>query len=87
MIRLDIDDSIVNVQEGESVFRTVITSGFSYGAIPLHVTVLNYSTFASGGYNLDDFFDPASTPSISGDGMSLIIACSNCKYSYHLFIP
>ena len=68
MVRLDIDGGIADIPEGVAVFTTLSASGFSYGAIPVRVSLLNYSAFASRGYNLDDFFDPASIPSNSADG-------------------
>ena len=71
VISLESDQGVIDVMEGDSdvtASGTFSISGFSYGAIPLRVSFLNYSAYESRGFNLRDDFASADIPQNSADG-------------------
>ena len=59
--------------EGEDIDLQIETSGFSYGSIPLRLSLLTYSEFVSAGNNLEDHFDSNTIPPVSADGKDTLL--------------
>lgn len=56
------EDELFIVEEGEVLTLLVATSGFSYGDIPLNVSLITYADYAALGFNLETEFSSALVP-------------------------
>ena len=72
MFELRSREGLIDIIEGESVSNDVLTSGFSYGAVPIRVSTMTYSEFTAGGYNLSDSFDSDQIPTDAADGRLML---------------
>ena len=68
VIELQSDEGLIDALEGEVAYRQILASGFSYGAIPVRVSILTYSEYAARGFNLSDEFDFDVIPPNAADG-------------------
>ena len=81
MIRLvGSEDGVLNGYEGEDIDLQLETSGFSYGNIPLRVSLLSYSEFEMAGYSLEDHFESDIT-SFPADGKTALLSNSKTEDS------
>ena len=67
------ENGVFDGYEGEDIDLQIETSGFSYGNIPLRVSLLSYSQFVMAGNNLEDHFDPNTIPPFSADGKDTLL--------------
>ena len=83
VIALESDQGLIDVVEGDRDITAgsiiITTSGFSYGAIPLWVSLLNYTAYESRGFNLRDGFESADIPANSADGKLLIFVIETSR--------
>ena len=63
------DEGIIDIVEGAIALNPLVSSGFSYGAVPIRVTSFTYSQFAERGYTLEDSFDSGDIPMDAADGV------------------
>lgn len=66
------DEGLIDIIEGKDVVNYVLTSGFSYGAVPIRVSTMTYSEFTAGGYNLSDSFDSDQIPVDAANGRLML---------------
>ena len=64
------------IEEGEQLTLLIATNGFSYGDIPLNVSLITYSHYAALGFTLEDEFSSALVPEDA----------ATCKPSYNRVI-
>ena len=64
-------DGIIDIIEGVPFTNILTTSGFSYGNIPIRISILTYSEYAASGNDLEDDFDPSEIPMDAADGMNV----------------
>ena len=86
VIALESEQGLIDVVEGDhyniAIAGSITISGFSYGAIPLHVSLLTYSAYyESRGSNLRDEFESAVIPANSADG-KLPVVIENSRHLY-----
>lgn len=65
--------AVFNVTEGELLSLTLFSDGFSYGVIPVTVSLLTYSEYTDLGLNLTDAFDLDDIPEDEADGKHFLI--------------
>ena len=58
--------------EGEEYEEELLSSGFSYGTVPIRVYSLTYSEYAATGFNLEDSFDTNIIPANAANGLLLL---------------
>ena len=56
------DGELFIIEEGETLTLLIAASGFSYGNIPLNVSLITYSDYAALGFTLEDEFSSALVP-------------------------
>ena len=84
VITLESEQGLIDVVEGDfhATAGSITTSGFSYGAIPLHVSLLTYSAYESRGFNLREEFESAVIPATSADGkLPILVVIENSRRS------
>ena len=62
LIYLETNMSIYDIIEGGQLELQILTSGFSYGSIPLTVSLITYSEYMDRGFNLTDGFESEDLP-------------------------
>ena len=62
LIYLETNTSIYDIIEGGQLELPILTSGFSYGSIPLTVSLITYSEYMDRGFNLTDGFESEDLP-------------------------
>ena len=67
-----IEATVFNVTEGESLRVFVRTSGFSYGNIPVNISLITYAEFMNMGFNLTDEFAVEDLPADAAEGRLLL---------------
>ena len=46
----------------------MISSGFSYGAVPIKISTLTYTEYQARGFNIESDFDEGDVPDDAADG-------------------
>ena len=57
-----LEENIYDIKEGGQLELPILTSGFSYGSIPLTVSLITYSEYMDRGFNLTDGFESEDLP-------------------------
>ena len=86
VIELQSDEGLINAFEGEVAYHQLLASGFSYGAIPVRVSILTYSEYTARGFNLGDEFDSDVIPPDAADGTVLINISRLTRYSLFTYV-
>ena len=71
VISVGFDASIFDITEGDIETLPIVPSGFSYGAIPVVVSLITYSQYMDRGFNLTEGFLPEDVPFDAATGKTI----------------
>jgi hypothetical protein len=71
VFELPSEEGVISIVEGVEYEEDLISSGFSYGTVPIRVYSLTYSEYAASGFSLEDSFDSSVIPANAADGSLL----------------
>ena len=71
IINIGFEGSVFGITEGNILTLPIVTSGFSYGAIPVVVSLITYSEYMDRGFNLTDEFLPDEIPVDAATGKTI----------------
>ena len=69
VFELPSDGGVIDIMEGGEYEGELLSSGFSYGPVPIRVYSLTYSEYEAAGFNLEDSFDANVIPANAANGL------------------